>query len=54
VFHREEGTPLLPTSVNHQDSNVRTDMQLPDEFTRSASATPSGPGSASPEPKRSL
>jgi integrase/recombinase XerD len=33
VFHREDGTPLLPTSVNHQHSAVRKDMKLPADFT---------------------
>ena len=33
VFHREDGTPLLPTSVNHQHSKVRIDLKLPEDFT---------------------
>jgi integrase len=33
VFHREDGTSLLPTSVNHQHSAVRKDMKLPADFT---------------------
>ena len=33
VFHRDDGTPLLPTSVNHQHSTVRESLNLPDDFT---------------------